>query len=1276
MKKRLQKVLCMLMACTFFLPFFSTVTFAELPTVWITQGKLKFSVTGKAAITGVRYKTVGWVIRRDNVNVWDGSGKHSDPTGPGSAIILGLEQISQYPDPPIPGQDVTTVFEVPEERVTQALIDSGLEGIKQNDQLYLYAIMVVTENGQQVGGEYYTLDGIKQARTWGHPEDLDDYYGVPVTYNGPDFPVDVICKTEDGVTIADPTVTFHKGDYKAGEEIEHTFSQEIEYNGKTYEIIRSYIVSKHRPEEKTFIQEQGDEHLLDRHIDVSLSGAEIVAEYREVSNPVKAIYQTEDGTELKSVDKGNYATGAEATHTFEAKITAGQTYEIIRSYIINNDSPHEKQFIQEKSDDHLRERSITVAAGGSNFVGIYKIPSSVTVTSSIEAPANVDASTTMVNGNFIFEAEALRDLKSYEITRIENATLVQADQRTGVLSGLSVSKTIPIQIPFASGTSVTVKITVVVKDVEDNSGDSTADHTVTKDQTNGGGSNPSYPPPTKGEVRHGEIMDPAVAGMIRADERGAERFDVLQGIPTSESLYVNAFAQTYLFQHDFANMTGTITYPIKISRTYTLTWTDLVPGPPNANGNGTTISIPRSTTQTVTKDYNVVRSYSYWVLDRLEVYGLQKATFNNYALPSGTVTVAAAGYTPPQVSAVHDAAAEMHITHPRYSNVTLPGRTVSGGYSQPSAPDENWQSEAERAIGKIKVTNDGLTFNGVTIMNNSQVEQTGPAPGTIPNPFLIGEDVLYGKGYRIDKTKANQANQPSSGTVSYTLVKGINGGDNKTFPIPGINPVTVHTPVVNLSSVSDDREHNQKTTPGAGRAALILDRPFTITVPTSGPHRDILGYGNRDYAKYVKAQEVWFPFDVYTADRSTFIPKETWTSLSLSTLQTAFFLPVWVDEGNYEVLFRTFAENSPVSDFGTQMNANLDVPKHVATQTVPVEVIGRLFDFRITDITDYNWESVFRTSPGSADSTGNAYWVGLNGIDGTPRGNVSPFVLPVRQGSHPNAGKKNVAVKTGYHFKFNLKTSGNMFGPGDGILIIPTFYFVDKQGQDRQEVDLYYHSGTQRFIRIGSSADVEKRYVVLDDRLRNVPREDITHTAESLWSLSGSASDKQAYVNQHEKNTTKKTYVGGYDILLLPSPLRTLIGSMNVPTGVNTARANASVQQWYGDYSLPAAPYVVPKGTDLSEYGRTHSLDEESPIFFKDGYIIVNFNLETVRNQDVERPHLQYIHGPLDNQWQMEGFQRQFTDPYGNAFALQDGDVLFYHGDLSSYDDFGSGGTH
>ena len=54
---------------------------------------------------------------------------------------------------------------------------------------------------------------------------------------------------------------------------------------------------------------------------------------------------------------------------------------------------------------------------------------------------------------------------------------------------------------------------------------------------------------------------------------GSEKFDVTRGIPTSEDLYANVLAKEYLFQHRWVNMTGTVTYTVKVKRVYHKTWT-------------------------------------------------------------------------------------------------------------------------------------------------------------------------------------------------------------------------------------------------------------------------------------------------------------------------------------------------------------------------------------------------------------------------------------------------------------------------------------------------------------------------------------------------------------------------------------------------------------------------------------------------------------------------------------------------------------------------------
>lgn len=797
------------------------------------------------------------------------------------------------------------------------------------------------------------------------------------------------------------------------------------------------------------------------------------------------------------------------------------------------------------------------------------------------------------------------------------------------------------------------------------------------------GGGPGNPPPStcgiqigaarKGTVTSHTVMDPVATGVIKADQRDSEQFNVLDGIPTSESLYVNVFGLNYLYQNQWANMSGEITYTVPVKKKYILTWT--IPGTPSTGPNNPgTPDRPMREEVPVEERVAITRPYSYWQIDNLEVYKLDRSTVSNYALPGGSVSLTPTGYTPPILTSDHSPRVEDHVKASPCEEVDLGTETVPGGSSRPAVPSTDFTPAAESAVGQNQVRNDKVLFNGSTVMSDSWAQATAPTPGIIPPASTINRDVLYGKNYLISSTLLNKKNTPSTGTIDYDLIPGnINGGSPKSYPVNAINTVTVHTPVVNYSSVTDDQDHNQKTTPDLSRSAFILDRPFTVTIPTSGQHRNIQGYGDRDYAKYVRLKQVYFPFDVYSSDKNTFYPKKTWITIPTAQLDTEFFLPVWVEEGDYQVYFRTIAENAP-SDFTTQPGANLDLSHHVATDIEPVEVIGRVYDFRITDIADYNWEAVFRTQKGNAAASGASYWTGLRDIDGEVRGNALPYTLPIAPGKHPIQGYKNAAVKTGYHFKFDLKTKGNMFGAQDGISITPSFYFVIADGSGRQAVDLYYHSGDRKFIRIGSPQDTEKRYVILNERLRNVPEGELWDTASYLYNHGGAqpGMSAAAYAKQYiEKISKSKTWVGRLDWMLLPSSIRTLIGpKAGLPTTVDAERANAAVQRWYGEYSLPSDVYVVKKGTDLAAYGRSNRLDEKSSIFLKKGFIVVNFNIETIRDGNTARPHLQYLHAPLMNQWQLEGFARTYLDPFGKKFTLLDGDIVFYHADQSSRGDF------
>jgi len=774
-------------------------------------------------------------------------------------------------------------------------------------------------------------------------------------------------------------------------------------------------------------------------------------------------------------------------------------------------------------------------------------------------------------------------------------------------------------------------------------------------------------------------MQPTPSAMIKADQRDREIFDVLQGIPTSESLYGNVLTKNYLNQYKFQEQKVTCIYEVPVTLQYLLKWDPGKDVPNNPPPGTHKESDPKEDTDEVAYTIHTERYFSYWTVEKLGIYEIDSAELKNYAFEGETITIYPNGYVPPTLTLEKNGSYTAPET-PAPFTADHPPIVVPGGESRPSPTNDPdiAQGYLEEKIGQIKGKNDKVVFNGQTIMSDQEAEVQTPVPSKIPNGTLISRDVLYSPNHMIPKTKTNRMAAPSMGTVTYMgLDDNYDADDGDTYPIPNINPVTVHTPVVNYSSTSDDAAHNQKTTPNYSRQAFILDRPFTITMPTSGQHQNYPGYGNRDYAKYFRSKEVYFPFDTYSSDKSIFYPKGTWINIPVGQIVTEFFLPVWVDEGDYTVTFRNTAENAPGIQ-PTQQDANFDLINHVASDTVDVEVIGRLYDFHITDIADYNWEMVFRAQEGSAVHTGNTYWTGLNGIDGATRGNVSPFTLPILPGSNPLEGMKNITVKTGYHIKFDLKTKGNMFGKTDGIRITPSFTFVSRDGKTQTPVDLYYNDDHRTFIKVGSPEDTEERYIILNDRLRNVPEEELTDTARYKYDnyytfaeMNGVSRDM--FIADYIRRFTKeKTPIGGFDLLLLPEQTRTLIGpKANLPGSVDFARANAAVQKWYGHYTLPGDPYVVAKGTNLAEYGRTHGgLTKRDPVFLRDGYIILNFNIESIRDGNLNAPHLQYINAPLMNQWTLEGFKRSVQDSWKNTFSLRDGDIVFYNADKSYKDDF------
>ena len=700
-------------------------------------------------------------------------------------------------------------------------------------------------------------------------------------------------------------------------------------------------------------------------------------------------------------------------------------------------------------------------------------------------------------------------------------------------------------------------------------------------------------------------------GVIRADEKGNEKFDVEQGIPTTEKTYSYVLGQEYLVSYTFTNYYGTNEYLQVI---------------PSKNPKD-----PPVTTK-------VTKSYSYWKVTQLDVYAIDHATVENYALPNEKITLTpSSSYQKPTV--VYKASGAMK-------------EPVSGGAT----------------VENIQVQNDYLEINGKVLMQNGWFDTTAPTPSRLSKPGVINNTVLFKEHMVIDKNKEN-GEWDSIGTIVYKRIKsiGTSQGTELEFDFD-VNSVVIHTPTVCDAQIEDVRKYNQLINPDRGSAGLVLDRYFEIFFPTVGTHNAYKGYGYQDYSKYIDRRQVQFPFPVYQGN--TYIPANTWITIFRD--RTSFYLPSWVSEGYYIAQFRALSINADANQGqdSEEELANYEMENYVAVDQVNVQVSGRVYDFQIYDITDYPlWQSVFRVKD-SMELTGNYYSVGTKNRNGEETGHEQKMTLPLMSGSHPFMPCEG-ALPTGYTIRFSIKTMGDMYEECDFVILKPNFYYVSTDGTRREEVDLYYtetiHGTKRHLIKVGSEEDSKNtKMMSLGNPYTSVPEEELRNTA-NLLNLS----------MQQLKDT--KSVVYSFQKIGLPWTQRTFYGKRILPYAGGTEESiKRSIQKWYGEYYLPAEVHAVSKGFPLSTYMKEHQVNYKESFWKKDGYIVVNFDITTIQN---EMPHLSYenvqnYREGYCNMWKVEGYRNEKYDCKNTKFLLQDGDIVFYRLNDSVMKDYVIGGTH
>lgn len=743
-----------------------------------------------------------------------------------------------------------------------------------------------------------------------------------------------------------------------------------------------------------------------------------------------------------------------------------------------------------------------------------------------------------------------------------------------------------------------------------------------------------------------EVMDPIPSELspeevakIASNTMNGEIYEVKDSIPTSENVYATVRVYNYLFRYGYKKITKNSTSVVTFIQPYI------------CNGKTTNVST----------SYEVPVKTEYYKLAYLEVYSVESATLVNKVLPGESVKLVPNSSTMPSV--IYEAPVSYVSESVANKTVTLPKLEIPNMKYAKQTVGSTEYAMYEAATPMVR--NDKVVIEGKVITDSEWCYSASKAPNKI-YPSIMQEKTLYKEGLTLSENILN-GKYDSKGTVTFVRGKNINGtSSGRVTANVAPNHVIIHTPVVNKTTLdnSNSINNNQKINSAAknskGETAkiLVLDQTFKLTISNTGTHKNSKGYGTRVYnygqgvdkTSFAKSKQVRFPFDVYYVNGSEkiFISKNTWYDLNVSKETFEFLLPAWVKEGTedgreYYIETRVIAENSQ-ADANNILSAedyNKSLETYSATKKIFVEVVGRLYEFLITGTNDPSWK-----------------------LDD----NLNVSKQPIGQANQNKfSAAYKYALKLGYAAAFDIKTLGTK---SDSITIKPkTFWYVDKKNNKLQEVDLYYHSINEKYIKIGNEKDNSIINVNLSNSIRNVP---VSEKTDSLR------------IQKSKYNYTINNNIGTFTKIVMPMSLR--MSYNNIPTymAINlygTSSKNTflqtiakskvtedmvinSVGHWYGEYRLPSSTMAIEKGKTANA----------SSNFLKDGYIIVQFDIESnYQNWS----YLSYSKPDSNTQWQKEGTSTSVTLPNGNEITIPGtGTAIVYEANQRANNDYESSGTH
>ena len=399
-----------------------------------------------------------------------------------------------------------------------------------------------------------------------------------------------------------------------------------------------------------------------------------------------------------------------------------------------------------------------------------------------------------------------------------------------------------------------------------------------------------------------------------------EKYDVSQGIPSGEDLYIYGTADRFRYEIQYQNISGYAYVPVKINTIYRLKWYD-------------TWGNYHVEDEMVERWYYVKKNYNYVGIRSVKKYDLAGVIVSSECFGETAIDgfSSSGGYDKKQYgdSSNH---IKVNAASEYYAGVV---EVNSSNRQRPSIPDENQQYIAEKMVLELTVWSDRLDMNDRNLLSDEKCIKSGKSiyPYTaLPKQAISKNRIL------IPKEMENRRDYKSAVKLIYS------SGTEKRFSYnTNINTVTVHTPVAVNVSISGNRDNNENITPS--ESDLVIGDKFILYNSSYGNHREIMGYGCRDYMKYVKKRYVRMSFPVVYG--TTAYSENTW--IEVNSYAAVFYIPPYVREGSYKIECRAAAVNLPAVYSGSgniervsENSANIDINKYCAVDTLHMRLLQDL----------------------------------------------------------------------------------------------------------------------------------------------------------------------------------------------------------------------------------------------------------------------------------------------------------------------------------------------